>query len=124
MILDDLAEHLKQSEIAHGCSIFKNYDSSSEKKDAVVMHLSGSSVSDVGEKASVRVIVKSLLMQNAAVISGEIYELFYPRKQYQKLMDINGSLMYILASGTPYYSHRDESGRHNYIFDLSVVRAR
>lgn len=124
MILDDLKEYLDGSGVSEGAKVFLNYDAATAREDVVVLMLCGSSVSDVGEKAVVRVSVKCTLMQDAERIAHGVFDLFYPKKQYQRLMDICGSKMYILAGGVPFYSHRDESGRHCFVFDLNIVRGR
>lgn len=124
MILDDLKDYLDRSGVVEGVNVFLNYDASCAREDVVLFLHNGSGVSDVGEKISVRICSKSAMMQVAQSVAHKVFELFYPKKQYQRLMDIGGSKMYILASGIPFYSHRDESGRHCYVFDLNIVRAR
>lgn len=124
MILDDLKKYLDDANISEGASIFLNYDASCAREKVILFLHSGSAVSDVGEKANVRIVVKSRLMQDAERIAHKVFDLFYPKKQYQRLMDIGSSKMYIQAGGIPFYSHRDESGRHCYVFDLNIVRGR
>ena len=120
MILEDLKNYMSQT--VEDTAVYLNYDSSIKREDAVLLWLNASSVSDVGEKAAVRVVVKCGLMQDAMTLSEKLYNLFYPPKQYQKLMDINGSKMYIAAGGLPVYTNCDESGRHCFSFDLNIVR--
>ncbi len=124
MLLDDFKKYLDDSGRAEGMNIFLNYDSSQSKDAAVVLQLAASSVSDIGEKALLRVTVKSELMRQAQQTACNIYNLFYPEKQYQQIMDINGVRMYISGAGIPYYSNKDASGRHCFVFDLNIVKGR
>ena len=124
MLLDDFKKYLDDSGRAEGMNIFLNYDSSQSKDAAVVLQLTASSVSDIGEKALLRVTVKSELMRQAQQTAGNIYNLFYPEKQYQQIMNINGVRMYISGAGVPYYLNRDASGRHCFVFDLNIVKGR
>ena len=124
MLLDDFKKYLDDSGKAEGMNIFLNYDSSQSKDAAVVLQLAASSVSDIGEKTLLRVTVKSELMRQAQQTAGNIYNLFYPEKQYQQIMNINGVRMYISGAGVPYYLNRDASGRHCFVFDLNIVKGR
>lgn len=122
MILEDLKKHIDSS--VGDTKVYLNYDSSAKRDDVVLLWQNASTVSDVGEKASVRVIVKCRLMEDAMRLSNELFNAFYPAKQYQQLMNINGTLMYITASGVPFYTNCDESGRHCYVFDLNITCGR
>lgn len=122
MILDDLKNYMSPQ--TGETPVYLNYDSSTSRKDAVVLWQNASSASDIGEKAVVRVIVKCILMQDAISLSNKLYNLFYPPKQYQRLININGSKMYVNTGGVPFYTNCDESGRHCYAFDINIVRGR
>lgn len=122
MILEDLKKHIDSS--VGDTKVYLNYDSSAKRDDVVLLWQNASTVSDVGEKTSVRVIVKCRLMEDAMRLSNDLFNAFYPAKQYQQLMNINGTLMYITASGVPFYTSCDESGRHCYVFELNITCGR
>ena len=75
MILEDLKNYMSQT--VEDTAVYLNYDSSIKREDAVLLWLNASSVSDVGEKAAVRVVAFTLLapFTVAPFIAGNIIQL-------------------------------------------------
>ena len=108
----------------HDYVIYYNYDAGLHSENTIVLALNGGSRSDVGMKPHVHISVKHKDMQAAEITANVVFETFYPKKQYQKPIAVNDMTMCVTADSQPYYEGKDKSGRHVYVFDLSIVHTR
>lgn len=123
-VLNDLKTFLIEKNLADAENIAFNFDDSLNISDKIILQCKGGEFSDIADKTTVSVIAKNSLMQNAENIIDNIFNAFYPPKQYEKPISVNGKLMMIKPLQAPLYKEKEKNGRHVFSFDLKIIHKR
>lgn len=123
-ILNDLKEFLVEKNAVSSEEVAFNFDDFLTDKKKLILQCKGGEFSDIAKKTTVSVIVKNKSMKEAESIVNTVYDCFYPPKQYEKPLSINGKMMLIRPLQPPCYKEKERNGRHVFLFDLKIIHTR
>lgn len=116
-LLEDLKNHLINNGITD--NIYLNFSSPSND-NVIVLWLCEGMSKDIGRNAKVQFIVKNVDMALAEQTIERIFNIVYPKDQFQKTIIINGTRMRIKPIQEPFYNLMDENNRHTYVFNALI----
>lgn len=120
MILDDLKNFIVTNNIAEEDSIKYDYDSS-KGEDVCVMTLYDSVPCDLAMRSGIRFSIKFSDLSLSRGKCFDLYNLLFPKDNFQKAIVINGKTMHLKLNKGPYYTGKDQSKRHGYVLDITVT---
>lgn len=123
-ILNDLKEFLTAQKVVKNDDIAFNFDDFLTDFNKIILRCNGGEFSDIARKTTVSVIVKNQSMQTAENLANTLFDCFFPPKQYEKPICVNGKMMLIKPLQSPYYKEKEKTGRHVFVFDLKIIHKR
>ncbi len=120
MILDDIKNFLLQNSLVQEDSIKYDYDAS-KGDETVLLHLYDNAPCDLARRSGVRITIKYSDLKLARDTAFKIHDMLFPEELFQKSVNINGKTMHIKLNKGPFYQGKDQSKRHNYILDITLI---
>ena len=101
-------------------SIKYDYDAS-KGDETVLLHLYDNAPCDLARRSGVRITIKYSDLKLARDTAFKIHDMLFPEELFQKSVNINGKTMHIKLNKGPFYQGKDQSKRHNYILDITLI---
>ena len=120
MILDDFRNFITQNAIVDENVIKYDYDSS-KGEDVCVLTLYDSIPCDLAMRSGIRISIKFNDLTLSRGKCFDLYNLLFPKDNFQKAVVINNKTMHLKLNKGPYYTGKDQSKRHCYVLDITVT---
>lgn len=123
MILDDIKSFITQNGIINTDCIKYDYDCL-HGEDVCILNLYDNSPSDLALCSGIKLIAKFKDLNTARQTSFALYNLFFPKDNFQKAITINGKIMHAKLNKGPCFLEKDQSKRYIYLLDITVIHNR
>lgn len=120
-ILEDLTLHLRNFITI---PIYQNFATEKANENCVILWHYDGTPNSLGRNAKVQITVKNIEMLEAEKMAVLIFDMLYPKGQFQKVIEINGKNMQIRPLQEPFYNEKDQANKHCYVFNVNIDYSR
>ena len=121
-ILEIIKTHI-QNNIQNTGDIYFNFQPD-VKGDCIILWQYDGIQTDVGIRPQVQISVKNKNMQTAENLIMAIYDIIYPKGQFEKNITISDEVLKIVPRQSPFYLEKDDNNRHIYVFNIDCIMKR